>query len=172
MDPFLGELRIFTYGFIPRGWMACNGQLLSISQNTALFALLGTTFGGDGRNTFGLPDLQGQVPLAVGTSTSGIAYTWGQKAGEAAHTLTVNEIPSHTHTVSASSATASSKTPTGSSWAVPTPNVYKPRASSTATTLATEALAITGSSTGHNNMQPFLGLTICIATVGIFPSRS
>lgn len=171
MEPFLGELRIFPYNFIPNGWLACNGQLLPINQNTALFSLLGATYGGDGRVTFGLPNLQGQVPLGTGVSASGTHYNSGQKAGEANHVLKTNEIPQHNHTIKASAATASLKTPLNNAWSTPTPNTYKPTSGATPVNLASNALSNTGSNIGHNNMQPSLALTICIARTGIFPPR-
>ncbi|MFD1990611.1 phage tail protein [Paenibacillus nicotianae] len=171
MEPFLGELRIFPYGFIPKGWLACNGQILSINQNAALASLLGQTYGGDGKTTFGLPNLQGQVPLGTGMAASTKTYTLGQKAGEANHSLTINEMPQHNHNVNASSATASSKTPTNNAWSAPAPNTYKPSAGATPVTLPPNALSDAGTGTGHNNMQPFLALTICIATTGLYPPR-
>lgn len=171
MEPFVGELRIFPYGFVPKGWLACNGQILPINQNAALASLLGQTYGGDGKTTFGLPNLQGQVPLGTGVNASGTTYALGQKAGEANHSLTVNEMPQHNHNVKASSATASSKTPTSNSWSTPAPNTYKPSTNATSVMLAPNALANTGTGTGHNNMQPYLALTICIATTGLYPPR-
>lgn len=169
MEPFLGELRLFPYDFVPKGWLACNGQILPINQNAALASLLGQAYGGDGHTTFALPNLQGQVPLGAGVAASTKTYTLGQKAGESSHVLTTDEMPQHNHNVKASSANATSKTPTGNSWSTPIPNVYKPSTGTTSATLASPALANSGSSVGHNNMQPYLALTICIATTGLYP---
>lgn len=162
-EPFLGEIRLFSFGVIPRGWLPCQGQLLSVPQNQALFSLLGTKYGGDGSTTFGLPDLRGRVPLHLSPT-----YPLGQAAGEATHTLTVKEMPMHTHLVSASNEAATLVAPTGAVWAridgaySTVPNVRMgPRAVSTA-----------GASQAHDNMQPYTTISFCIATEGTFPPRS
>jgi microcystin-dependent protein len=170
-EPFLSEIRIMSFVFAPKGWALCNGQLLPINQNQALFSLLGTTFGGDGRVNFALPDLQGRTPIHVGSG-----HTLGEKGGEQAHTLSIAEIPTHTHVFSGSSANASAIAPTGNGLAKGTTavggnpiNYY----SATITNLAAlnpASLGNVGGSQAHLNMQPFLTLSFCIALQGIFPS--
>ncbi|TDN93245.1 tail fiber protein [Microbacterium sp. BK668] len=168
MDPFIGELRCFGFNFAPRGWALCNGQLLSISQNTALFSLLGTTYGGNGTTTFGLPDLRGRVSLAFGQGPGLSNRTQGEQAGTETVTLTAATIPAHGHTVAASSA-ATSKNPSGAFPAV------TGAGSSYGTTgdLTMNAAMIGGGGSGqpHDNMPPYVVLNWCIALEGVFPSR-
>ena len=162
-QPFLAEIRIFSFGFAPKGWAMCNGQLLPINQNQALFSLLGTTYGGDGRTTFALPNLQGRVPVHVG---NGILL--GQSGGESAHTLSTSEMPAHTHLPAGSSTPANLGVPTGNVWA--TGNAaYNPTAN---TTMNPASIQPVGSSQPHENLSPYLTLNFCIALQGIFPSRS
>lgn len=163
-EQFLGEIRLFPYGTVPNGWAPCQGQILAISQNQALFSLLGTAYGGNGQTTFGLPDLRGRVPVHPG---SGISP--GTVGGEATHTLMTNEIPAHNHLVNASSANASvgNVAPT-STWANPGANAYNP---SGKVLMDARALATSGNGQPHPNMQPYLALQFCIATSGIYPSR-
>lgn len=161
-DFFLGEIRLFAYGRAPEGWLPCEGQTLPISQNVALFSLIGTMYGGDGKSTFNLPDLRGQVPLCSGPS-----YPVGAAGGTATHTLTVNEMPQHTHQVSASTVPASKTTPVGNVWAA----AAKSYAATPNTQLSTQALSVAGGNQPHNNMQPYLTLSLCISTTGIFPPR-
>src|SRR3954447_17897159 len=162
-EPFLSEIRIMSFSFAPKGWALCNGQLLPINQNQALFSLLGTTFGGDGRVNFGLPDLRGRVPLHVGDG-----HTLGELGGEQAHTLSVAELPTHNHTVKASTAaTGGVPDPTGAFLGGGN-NVYASGALTA--TLRPDALTNVGGSQPHQNMQPFLTLNFCIALQGIFPS--
>lgn len=171
MDPFLAEIRIFGFNFAPRGWATCDGQLMPISQNTALFSLLGTMYGGDGKSTFALPDLNGAAPMHAGVGPDGTSYYQGQSEGSSTVTLIQSELPVHTHTLSVSTRNASEKNPTNQALAVGQGiGMYGDNAQPT-TTMAAEALSITGGSMPHNNMQPSLAFTVCIALQGIFPSR-
>ena len=165
-EPFLGELRIMSFNFAPQGWAMCNGQLLPINQNQALFSLLGTMYGGDGRTTFALPDLRGRVPIHVGSG-----FIQGQNGGEQAHTLSISELPMHTHVANASSASASATIPSNSLVLAQSAfEIY--RAASGLGTMKPGTVANVGGSQAHLNMQPFLTLTFCIALLGIFPSRN
>lgn len=165
-EPFLSEIRVFSFGFPPRGWAACNGQLLPINQNQALFSLLGTTYGGDGRVNFALPDLRGRVPIHV----SG-GHTLGERAGEQAHTLSIAELPTHAHTAQASAAAGTQNVPASNMMlSQRTAEIY--RAPSSLAPMVAGALANAGGSQAHPNMQPFLTLNFCIALQGIFPSRN
>ena len=161
-EPFLSEIRLMSFVFPPKAWALCNGQLLPINQNQALFSLLGTTYGGDGRVNFALPDLRGRVPIHVGAS-----HTLGERGGEQAHTLSVAELPTHVHQLNGTSADADNPVPTGNLLAQVV-NVYTPAAN--LTTLAAGTIANTGGSQAHLNMQPFLTISFCIALQGIFPS--
>lgn len=163
-EPFLAEIRIMSFVFAPKGWALSNGQLLPINQNQALFSLLGTTFGGDGRVNFGLPDLRGRVPIHVGSS-----HTLGERGGEQAHTLSISEIPTHPHMLNGSSTPAETNNPAGGYLAT-TSNTYTQ--ASSLTSLAPESIGNTGGSQAHLNMQPFLTLSFCIALQGIFPSQT
>ncbi|HET9651805.1 MAG TPA: tail fiber protein [Usitatibacter sp.] len=162
-EPFLSEIRIMSFSFAPQGWALCSGQLLPINQNQALFSLLGTTFGGNGQTNFALPDLRGRVPIHVG-----IGFTLGQRGGEESHTVTVQEMPAHQHTMNAMSVPATTNVPTGAMLAQSNA-VYTPAAN--LTTLAAGEIAGTGGSQPHTNMQPYLGLNFSIALQGIFPSQ-
>jgi microcystin-dependent protein len=161
-EPFLSEIRIMSFGFAPRGWAMCNGQLLPINQNQALFSLLGTTYGGNGQTNFGLPDLRGNVPIHVGQG-----HTLGEKGGEQAHTLTQNEMPTHTHFLNSFSDNADTPIAAGNLLAGAA-GLYGPAASLTSLLPAT--VTNVGGSQAHLNMQPFLVLNFCIALQGIFPS--
>ncbi len=161
-EPFLSEIRLMSFVFAPKGWALCNGQLLPINQNQALFSLLGTTFGGDGRVNFALPDLRGRVPIHVGSS-----HSLGERGGEQAHTLSIAELPTHTHVVNATSAAATTNVATGAYLGVAN-NAYGPPTNLTA--LAASEVGNVGGSQAHLNMQPFLTLSFCIALQGIFPS--
>jgi microcystin-dependent protein len=161
-EPFLSEIRIMSFGFPPKGWALCNGQLLPINQNQALFSLLGTTYGGDGRVNFALPNLQGRVPVHRGGG-----LTLGQAGGEQAHTLSAGEMPQHTHVLNGSSADASNPSPAGNVCAANT-NLYGPGVQLVG--LQQASVTTVGGSQAHQNMQPFLTLNFSIALQGIFPS--
>lgn len=162
-EPFLAEIRIFPYN-APRGWAACNGQLLPINQNQALFSLLGTTYGGNGTTTFALPNLQGRVPIHFGNG-----HTIGENGGQQAHTVSMAEMPAHLHSVMARSANADTPIATGNSLASAN-NVYAAPAG--LTPLHSSSVTNVGGSQPHENMQPYLVLNYCIALQGIFPSRN
>jgi microcystin-dependent protein len=160
---------MFAGNFAPLGWEFCNGQLLAISENSALFTLIGTTYGGDGQNTFGLPDLQGRLPFHQGTG-QGPAMIEGQRGGEEAVALNKQQIPSHTHTVQASTAAGSSTSPVGNIWAGSGVTSYSSSAPNAQMDPAVVGSA--GGSLAHENLPPFLALSFIIALEGIFPSRS
>lgn len=166
--PFIGEIKIFSFDYPPKGWAACSGQLLSIAQNQALFSILGTTYGGDGRTTFGLPDLRGRVPIHFGSPSYGGSVALGQKGGEENHTLIVGEMPSHSHTPAGSNAAPNANTPVGNFWAQ-AGNGYSTTANGT---MAANAVGNNGGGAGHENRSPYLALTVCIALTGIFPPRN
>lgn len=173
MDPFVAEIRIFPFNFAPKGWAFCNGQLLPISQNTALFSLLGTTYGGDGKSNFALPNLQGMAPLHAGQGPGLSLYDLGQTAGEQAVTLLDSEMPAHSH--GALGSTGSNKaSPAGNAWAsgqkLGGGNLYTPSANTVQ--MSPSAMSPTGGSQPHNNMQPYLTLNFCIALQGVFPPRT
>jgi microcystin-dependent protein len=171
VDPFVGEIRIFGFNFAPRGWAACNGQLMPISQNTALFSLLGTMYGGDGKTTFALPNLNGAAPMGAGVGPDGANYYQGSDGGEPAVSLILSELPVHTHGLSVSTRNASEKNPQNQALAVGQGiGMYGPNNQPT-TTMAPEALSISGGNLPHNNMQPSLVFTFCIALQGIYPQR-
>lgn len=166
-EPFLSEIRIFSFVFAPKGWALCNGQLLPINQNQALFSLLGNTFGGDGRVNFALPDNRGRVPVHVGSG-----HTLGERGGSQAETLTTSQLPQHTHVlnaVSSGSTTVNSQNISNNSLGTATPsNLYSNVVGNIA--LSPSTVSSTGGSQAHLNMQPFLTLNFCIALQGIFPS--
>jgi microcystin-dependent protein len=166
-DPYIGEIRMVGFSFAPKGWSFCAGQTLQISQNAALFSLLGTTYGGNGQTTFNLPDLRGRTALGVGTQ-NGNSINWGEIAGQEQHTLTIPEMPSHTHTPMASSASPNATSPSGNFWAS---NIGQ-YSSGTETTLAPNAIALNSGGQAHENRSPYLVINFIIALVGIFPSRS
>lgn len=161
-EPFLGEIGIMSFSFAPKGWALCNGQLLPINQNQALFSLLGTTFGGDGQVNFALPDLRGSTPIHVGSG-----HTLGERGGEQAHTLSIAELPTHTHVAMASSANGSTPIP-NTNFLGAAANLYNAPAS--LVSLLPQTIANAGGSQAHLNMMPFLTLSFCIALQGIFPS--
>ena len=169
-NPFVGEIRMFAGNFAPRSWAFCDGQLLAVSQNDALFSLFGTIYGGDGRTTFGLPDLRGRVPLHMGQGPGLSNRSIGSKSGTEKVTLTTAELPAHTHTWPGSSAGGQNSTPVGNAPATPTSNIYQ---TNTGTTVAmkSDMLASTGGSTQHDNMMPFLCIHFIVCLFGIYPSR-
>lgn len=165
-NPFIGEIRIFSFGsgVIPNGWAQCNGQLLAINQNQALFALIGTTYGGNGQTTFALPNLQASIPIGVGTN-----YVLGQSGGEASHTVTAAEMPAHNHVVQATSAAGTQGIPSTSYLGASAAQPYAP-ADSNLASMSTFSIVGSGGSTAHENRQPYLTFMFCIALQGIFPS--
>jgi microcystin-dependent protein len=162
-EPFLSEIRVMSFSFAPKGWALCNGQLLPINQNQALFSLLGTTFGGDGRTTFALPDLRGSVPMHVGSG-----HVLGERSGQESHTLMQQEYPAHNHIVNVVNSNANAG-PTGHFYAAANA-LYAPAPANTQ--LAPSTISNVGGSQPHPNQQPFLVLSFAIALQGIFPSRN
>lgn len=176
-DTFIGEIRMFGFNFAPRGWVFCQGQLLSIAQNTALFSLLGTNYGGDGQTTFGLPDLRGRVPLHFGQGPGQPDYVLGQKAGEESVTLLTSEMPQHTHQAVALSASDAGDPSTDAVWATPPEAMYGglPPVNTNGAiggAMSPLALEFIGGSQPHNNMPPFVVVNYSIALEGIFPARN
>ena len=182
-DQFVAEIRIFPFNFAPSGWALCNGQILSISQNTALFSLLGTSYGGDGRSTFALPNLQNSAAIDAGQGPGLSQYSPGQQAGSASVTLLQAELPGHGHSLAVSRAAGDTTSALnaqlhtgkvsagGKGGATTTVRLYSPNAALATTGLAAKAIATTGGNLPHNNMMPYLGLNFCIALQGIFPPR-
>lgn len=162
-EPFLSEIRLMSFSFPPSGWALCNGQLLPINQNQALFALLGTTYGGNGQTNFALPDFRGRTPIHVGAG-----HTLGERGGEQAHTLSLAEIPTHSHSLSAASQAGDQQIPTGRLAAKSNLPAYAP--AQNLTPMSASAVAGVGGSQAHLNMQPYLTISFCIALQGIFPS--
>jgi microcystin-dependent protein len=179
-SPFVAEITIFAFNFAPKGWALCQGQLLPISQNTALFSLLGTMYGGDGKSTFALPDLRDQTTVSLGQLSGGSQYFQGEQVGASTVTLLTTELPSHNHILSASTNAGTTATAAGNqlglgstgdkqnSWNA---NIYSPNPTKATTGLSPLAISQTGSSLPHNNMQPYLTLNFCIAMQGVFPPR-
>ncbi|MBC8001049.1 MAG: phage tail protein [Opitutaceae bacterium] len=165
-EPFLSEIRIMSFQFAPKGWALCNGQLLPINQNQALFSLLGTTYGGNGQTNFALPNLQGRTPIHVGNG-----HTLGENGGVQAHTVSISEMPAHTHVANASASPGNTVVPTGAILGSPLNVSYRP-ANTNLTPMIAGTLANAGGSQAHLNMQPFLTLNFCIALQGIFPSQN
>jgi microcystin-dependent protein len=174
-NPFLAEVRIFTGNFAPKGWALCNGQLMPISQNTALFSLLGTTYGGDGKSNFALPDLQGCAPMQAGQGPGLSLRDLGETGGEQTVTLLQTEMPAHSHTAQGSTG-SNQTTPVNNAWASGAKlgggNLYFPSTPASNVQMNPFATSIAGGNLPHNNMMPFLGLTFIIALQGVFPARS
>jgi microcystin-dependent protein len=170
-DPFVAEIRIFPFNFAPKGWAFCNGQLMPISQNTALFSLLGTTYGGDGKSTFALPDMQGNVPMHPGQGQGLSLRDLGEQSGSENVTLLESEMPFHTHVLRANNTVAEASLPTNASIARQTFNMFQTVTNANLTPMAFQALTPAGGSLPHNNMQPYLTLNFCIALQGVFPQR-
>ncbi len=170
-EPFLAEVRLMGFNFAPRGWAFCDGQILPINQNQSLYSLLGTTYGGDGRTSFALPDIRGRTPIHVGRADSGADHRLGQKSGEETHTLAGNEMPQHDHGLQSSTNGANAQQ--GKSSLLGTSNPIPAYAeASGGNTLASRSLFNVGGGQAHNNMQPYLAVNYCIALRGLFPSRN
>jgi microcystin-dependent protein len=167
-DPFVAEIRMFGFNFAPKGWAQCNGQLLPLSQNTALFSLLGTFYGGDGKSTFALPNLQGSVPIHEGQGSGLSQYFLGQQGGAQFVTLLQSEIPVHTHTFDCSEELNNEATPNNFFFGA---NETRYAAPAAVTQMAPQALSVAGGSLPHNNMMPYLVVNFCIAMQGVFPPR-
>lgn len=170
--PYIGEIRICPYNFAPAGWLSCNGQLLPIAEYETLFHLIGTTYGGDGQNTFALPDLRGRIPVHQGVGPSGQSYIIGQSAGTETVTLTNNQMPAHNHAVTAVAAPGNAASPAAAAWAGSTLGAYRTTPNPSLQSLAGNALAAAGGSQPHDNRMPYLGVHFIIAFFGIFPSQA
>lgn len=170
-EPFVGEIRMFAGNFAPRGWAFCDGQLLAVSQNDALFSLVGTIYGGDGRTTFGLPDMRGRVPVHAGNGPGLSSRRLGAKAGSEEETLTVNQIPSHTHNLLATTNLANSPNASTNTLGTSTTVDFYIENDPPSTALNTQSITNVGGSRSHTNLQPFLCINFIIALVGIYPSR-
>ncbi|SHL69797.1 phage tail protein [Flavobacterium chilense] len=171
MDPFVAEIRIFPFNFPPKGWAFCNGQLLPLSQNTALFSLLGTTYGGDGRSNFALPDLQGRTPMHPGQGPGLSLHDLGESSGTETVTLIDSEIPAHNHNLMVTSLNSQSTNPSNTSLGRGNPvKVYLN--SNPTTNMGLNAIAPTGGNLPHNNMMPYMTMNFCIALQGVFPPRT
>jgi microcystin-dependent protein len=184
-EAYISQIEIFGFSFPPKNWAACAGQIMPIQQNQALFALLGTTYGGNGQTTFALPDLRGRVPISMGQGPGLPNYSEGQVGGEETHVLQTGEMPSHTHFMAADATTttgivntpaanlslgqSSGQPASGTPFAV---NIYNTAAPASGSALAAGAIGTTGSNQAHENRMPYLGMSFCICLVGVFPSRN
>jgi microcystin-dependent protein len=169
--PYVGEIRLFAGNFAPSGWMFCEGQTIAISENNTLFQLLGTTFGGDGQETFNLPDLRGRVPIHMGSGPDGTTYQMGEAAGVEAVTLTPQQIPNHTHPLDASTGAASTTNPGGGLLASPTASIYTAVTANTVQ-MSPQAVQPAGGSQPHENRQPFLCINFIISMFGVVPTQT
>jgi microcystin-dependent protein len=175
MDPFVAEIRIFPFSFAPKGWAFCNGQLLPISQNTALFSLLGTTYGGDGRSNFALPDIQGSAPMHPGQGPGLSLHDLGETGGTETVTLLESEIPAHNHQMGAQTNPLSAVAVPSATTTLSRPasgNLYFTTGSPTSATMNPSIIAPAGGDQPHNNLQPYLTLSFCIALQGVYPPRT
>ena len=173
MDPFVAEIRIFPFNFAPKGWAFCNGQTLPLSQNTALFSLLGITYGGDGKSNFKLPNMQGNAPMHPGRGPGLSLHDLGETGGSDTVTLLESEIPAHSHNLMAQSSTASKPSPAGNSFArVSGATPYLPPAGAALAQMSNQAVTPAGGGQPHNNMMPYLTLNFCIALQGVYPPRT
>ena len=170
-EPYIGEIRMFAGNFPPNGWMFCEGQTLPISENDALFTLIGTTYGGDGQETFNLPNLASRVPIHMGTGPDGITYQLGEMAGTEQETLTVQQIPTHTHPAIGTTSIANDASPANN--LLSQSNTFDPYQSSAATTpMAAQSISPVGGSQPHENTQPFLCINFIISLFGVFPQQT
>jgi microcystin-dependent protein len=165
-EPFLAEVRLFGFNFAPRGWALCDGQILPINQNQSLYSLLGTTYGGDGRTSFALPDLRGRTPIHVGSG-----HQQGQKGGEQSHTIGVAEMPAHTHLARCTNEDANKKEPGGNVWAAQSTGTNYGTVGPNSSLVST-SISNAGGGQAHENMQPYLAVNFAIALQGLFPSRN
>ena len=174
MDSYIGEIRLFSGNYAPKDWALCNGQILQIAQNTALFSILGTYYGGDGKTTFGLPNLQGSAPMHWGNGPGLTPRTIGEKGGSATVTLTTAQLPAHTHAVSGINSAGNQTSPAGGDWATgnarPAPSLYSNAAPNT--TLNPAAVSASGGGQAHNNMSQYLAVNYIICLKGYYPARS
>ena len=170
-DPFVAEIRIFPFNFAPKGWAWCDGQLMPLSQNTALFSLLGTTYGGDGKSNFALPDLQGRAPMHPGQGPGLSLHDLGETGGSETVTLLESEIPAHSHSFNAANFPANSKAPAGNGIARGSANTYLPPSGNPLVAMNDQTLPPAGGDQPHNNLQPYLTFYFCIALQGVFPPR-
>ena len=170
-EPFVGEIRMFAGNFAPRGWAFCDGQLLAVNQNDALFSLLGTIYGGDGRTTFGLPDMRGRIPIEQGDGPGLTQRHLGVKAGGETATLNSNQLPSHTHPLQAQNGPGSSSSPLGNTFATAQGDIYTEEEDDPLN-MSPQAVSSVGGSRPHNNLMPYLCVHFIIALFGIYPSRS
>lgn len=169
-DPYIGEIRMFGGNFAPAGWMFCDGALLPISENDALFTLIGTTYGGDGQETFALPNLQSRIPMHAGTGGDGISYQLGEMAGVESVTLTVNQIPVHSHPILGSITTAGSQSPGGNVAAQGAGQIYS--SADSPIQISPQSVSPAGGSQPHENLQPYLCINFIISLFGIFPTQT
>jgi microcystin-dependent protein len=171
-EPFVAEIKLFAGNFAPKGYAFCDGQLLPISQNTALFSLIGTTYGGDGKSTFGLPNLQGRAPMDPGQGPGLTERLLGEAGGQETVTLTVQQMPAHAHAANASTNATNAQVPTGAVWATEIGAGFLDYSGSGSAQMAPAALAASGGGQPHSNLQPYLTVSFIIALQGVFPSRS
>ena len=169
-QPYVGEIRMFGGSFAPAGWMFCDGATLAISENETLFNLIGTTYGGDGQSTFNLPDLRGRVPIHMGTGKNGTTYQLAEKAGEESVTLTVNQIPTHSHALLATAAGANSTNPNSNVLAKPSKNMYRDGPGSNP--MNPQSVGPAGGSQPHENLQPYACINFIISLFGTYPSAT